>query len=207
MRAWRLREALAIVGGFIILGLITTISAPQSVAAVGPTPTPTRTPQPRAIRTATPRPNAAKTTAPQPTRTGTATPTPTATSTPTPTASPTPQLNAASEPWFAVATYYSWDFAGLPTASGETYDPTAISSACHWSLLNDWLQVTNVDNGYSVLTRCNDTGPFYWNGDDWEPMPWWRIDMSEAAFSQIASLDQGVIVVEVFKIAGEVDEE
>ncbi|MCL5027020.1 MAG: septal ring lytic transglycosylase RlpA family protein [Chloroflexi bacterium] len=203
MITWRLCYALAIIGSFIVLELAIAICTAQPVAATVPATTPTPTPQVRITRPTIPRPNTKGTAIPKLAPTGTATPGPTATPTPTPTASPTPESKALTGPWFAVATYYSWDFAGRPTALGEIYNPAAVSTACHESLLNEWLQVTNMDNGQSVVVRCNDTGPFYWNGEEWEPMPWWRVDLSEAAFAQIAPLDEGVILVEVVKVNGD----
>ena len=59
-----------------------------------------------------------------------------------------------------VASYYAASFAGNRTASGERFDPDALTCA-HRSLpLGTMLRVTNIANGRSVTVRVNDRGPF-----------------------------------------------
>ena len=48
--------------------------------------------------------------------------------------------------------------------------------------------VKNLHNGKTVAVRINDRGPF---------VKWRIIDLSKAAFSQIASLDDGLAKVEI----------
>ncbi len=100
------------------------------------------------------------------------------------------------------ATYYHPDLTGETTALGEIYDPAAYTVACHPSMLYEWLLITNVENGKSVLARCNDTGPFVWNEDeeDWDQIGDNYLDMSEAAFAAISPLSRGVIEVEVSRV-------
>jgi rare lipoprotein A len=58
-----------------------------------------------------------------------------------------------------VASYYGRGLAGHPTASGERYDPHALTAA-HRSLpFGTQLRVTNLDNGRTVVVRVNDRGP------------------------------------------------
>jgi rare lipoprotein A len=58
------------------------------------------------------------------------------------------------------ASYYGAELAGNRTASGERFDPHALTCA-HRSLpLGTLLRVTNLSNGRSVLVRVNDRGPF-----------------------------------------------
>lgn len=58
------------------------------------------------------------------------------------------------------ASYYGAELAGNRTASGERFDPRALTCA-HRSLpLGTMLRVTNLANGRSVLVRVNDRGPF-----------------------------------------------
>jgi rare lipoprotein A len=58
------------------------------------------------------------------------------------------------------ASYYGNEFAGSRTASGERFNPNALTCA-HRSLpLGTKLRVTNVANGRSVIVRVNDRGPF-----------------------------------------------
>jgi rare lipoprotein A len=58
------------------------------------------------------------------------------------------------------ARYYGAELAGNRTASGERFDPRALTCA-HRSLpLGTMLRVTNIANGRSVTVRVNDRGPF-----------------------------------------------
>ena len=58
------------------------------------------------------------------------------------------------------ASYYGAELAGNRTASGERFDPHALTCA-HRSLpLGTMLRVTNLANGRSVMVRVNDRGPF-----------------------------------------------
>jgi rare lipoprotein A len=58
------------------------------------------------------------------------------------------------------ASYYGHELAGNRTASGERFNPNALTAA-HRSLpLGTKLRVTNMANGRSVIVRINDRGPF-----------------------------------------------
>ena len=58
------------------------------------------------------------------------------------------------------ASYYGNELAGNRTASGERFNPQALTAA-HRSLpLGTKLRVTNMANGMSVIVRVNDRGPF-----------------------------------------------
>jgi rare lipoprotein A len=58
------------------------------------------------------------------------------------------------------ASWYGGRFAGRPTASGEIFDPTALTAA-HPSLpFGSLVEITNLKNGRSVVARINDRGPF-----------------------------------------------
>lgn len=60
----------------------------------------------------------------------------------------------------AIASYYGKRFAGRPTASGETFNPRAMTAA-HRSLpFGTRVLVTHSSNGRSVIVRINDRGPF-----------------------------------------------
>jgi len=72
------------------------------------------------------------------------------------------------------------------TASGETFNPAAMTAA-HRSLpFNSRVRVTNPSTGKSVVVSINDRGPF---------VPGRCLNLSKAAFSSIASLGLGVIDV------------
>jgi rare lipoprotein A len=79
---------------------------------------------------------------------------------------------------------YGVRFAGKKTASGEPFDPTALTMA-HRSLpFGTRVRVTNLENQRSVEVVVNDRGPY-------EPG---RIaDLSEAAARRIDMVDDGVV--------------
>ncbi len=81
------------------------------------------------------------------------------------------------------ASYYD---EGQRTANGETFNPDALTAA-HRSLpFNSRVRVTNVATGESVVVRINDRGPFIAGR---------CLDLSEAAFAEIANLGAGVVNV------------
>lgn len=76
-----------------------------------------------------------------------------------------------------LASVYSAEFIGQPTANGEIYDPAAMTAA-HPSLpLPSLVQVINLDTGREVVVRVNDRGPFNEGG---------LIDLSERAAELLA---------------------
>lgn len=81
------------------------------------------------------------------------------------------------------ASYYD---EGQVTASGERFDPNALTAAHRNLPFNSEVRVTNVANGKSVTVRINDRGPFV-SGR--------CLDLSRASFAQIANLGTGVIDV------------
>lgn len=80
--------------------------------------------------------------------------------------------------------YYGRRFAGRPTASGEPFDPAALTMA-HRSLpFGTRVRITNPRNGRSVLVVVNDRGPAVRG----------RIaDVSLAAARQLGMVQRGVI--------------
>jgi rare lipoprotein A len=75
-----------------------------------------------------------------------------------------------------VASVYADSLAGRLTASGEPYQPTALTAA-HRSLpLGTRVQVVSLSSGRSVWVRINDRGPFVQGR---------IIDLSRAAAAQI----------------------
>lgn len=75
---------------------------------------------------------------------------------------------------------------GSQTASGESFDSSAMTAASKTYAFGTKLKVTNQSNGKSVVVRINDRGP-YVSGR--------CLDLSTGAFSQIASTDAGVATV------------
>ena len=59
-----------------------------------------------------------------------------------------------------MASWYGEAFHGRPTASGETYDMNGRSAAHRTLPLHTWVEVTNLENGRSLVVRVNDRGPF-----------------------------------------------
>ena len=87
-----------------------------------------------------------------------------------------------------VASWYGKKFHGRRTSSGEPYDMYTLTAA-HTSLpLPTYVQVTNLDNGKSVIVRVNDRGPFADNR---------IIDLSYAAAERIDMVDAGTAPVRI----------
>ncbi len=92
-------------------------------------------------------------------------------------------LAAAEE---GLASWYGGKFHGRRTASGEIFD-TGQLTAAHRSLpFGTRVQVTNLENGRSVVVRINDRGPFVEGR---------VIDLSRAAAARIGITGKGVASV------------
>lgn len=84
------------------------------------------------------------------------------------------------------ASYYSDEFHGKKTASGEKFDMGDLTCA-HKSLpFNTKLEITNLANGQKVVVRVNDRGP-YKDGR--------VVDLSKAAAKKISLVKMGVAKV------------
>ena len=59
-----------------------------------------------------------------------------------------------------VASYYGKELAGRRTASGERFNPGAMTAAHRTLRFGTRVRVTNARNGRSVVVRINDRGPF-----------------------------------------------
>lgn len=59
-----------------------------------------------------------------------------------------------------MASYYSSEFAGNQTASGERFDPGAMTAAHRSLSFGSRVVVTNLANGKEVIVRVNDRGPW-----------------------------------------------
>ncbi len=59
-----------------------------------------------------------------------------------------------------IATYYGKEFAGHRTASGERFNPGAMTAAHRSLRFGTRVRVTNTRTGRSVIVRINDRGPF-----------------------------------------------
>lgn len=59
------------------------------------------------------------------------------------------------------ASWYGPSFHGRMTANGEVFDRMSISAAHPTMPLPSYIRVTNVSNGYSIIARVNDRGPYH----------------------------------------------
>ncbi|MEW2474537.1 septal ring lytic transglycosylase RlpA family protein [Micromonospora gifhornensis] len=107
---------------------------------------------------------------------------------PTPSTKPTPTAKKTTarpvvETGSCGASFY-WQ--GQMTANGETFNPEDMTAAHKTLPFNSKVRVTNPANGKSITVRINDRGPFIAGR---------CLDLSRAAFAEIASLDLGHIEV------------
>ena len=84
--------------------------------------------------------------------------------------------------------YASWYDEPQMTASGERFDPHALTAAHRTLPFGTRVRVTNTRNGRSVIVRINDRGP-YGHGR--------IIDLSKAAARKLDMLDAGVVPVQL----------
>ncbi len=107
------------------------------------------------------------------------------------TASATPGGTGVSNETGRLA-WYGKRFAGRRTASGQRFDPAALTMA-HRSLpFGTKVKVTNVANGRSVVVRVNDRGP---------TQPDRIGDVSQAAARSLGMLRSGVVDAELEVLA------
>jgi rare lipoprotein A len=87
-----------------------------------------------------------------------------------------------------LASYYGSEFAGRTTASGEKYDPSALTAAHRNLPFGTKALVTNLENNLSVLVTITDRGPQ--RADR-------IIDLSFAAARDLDMITAGVVKVRV----------
>lgn len=100
-------------------------------------------------------------------------------------------IKSKGETRFARTTWYGNEFANWGTASGEKFDPDKFTVAHKTLPFGTRLQVINLANNEKVEVVVNDRGP-YAGGVD--------LDLSRAAFEEIASLGAGIINAEYKEI-------
>src|SRR5579862_4340555 len=120
---------------------------------------------------------------------------------PQPVAPPPPPPIAAPKPKpspskVVKASYQGTATAGLPTASGEPYNPNAMTAASKTLPLGTVVKVTNPANGKSVNVRINDRGPF---------VPGRSLDLSRRAAEKLGIIHMGVASVKVTKASSQAD--
>ncbi len=94
------------------------------------------------------------------------------------------------------ASWYGPGFDGRPTASGEPFDPQALTAAIHDLPFGTLVVVTRVDTGDHVTVRVNDRGPYIWD-NGWERHPTRCLDLSEAAMRALDGIGHGVVDVTI----------
>jgi rare lipoprotein A len=90
------------------------------------------------------------------------------------------------------ASFYGAEFVGRRTASGEAFDPQAMTAAHRTVPFGSLIRVTNLSDGRTVVVRVNDRGP--WSRDR-------IIDLSYAAAKQIGLHRSGMARVELTLLA------
>lgn len=90
-----------------------------------------------------------------------------------------------------VASWYGAEFGGKPTASGERFDPGALTAAHPSHEFGTRLRVTNLANGRSVVVRVNDRGPHVRGR---------AIDVSRAAAGELGFASAGTAKVRIEKL-------
>ncbi len=87
-----------------------------------------------------------------------------------------------------IASWYGPGFDGRPTATGEIYDMNGLTAAHTTLPLPTNVEVTNLENGRSLVLRVNDRGPFVGNR---------VIDVSRRAAQLLGFAQQGTAKVRV----------
>lgn len=108
---------------------------------------------------------------------------------------PVRQVSPASPVKYGVASWYSESdpFINLHTANGEIFDDSKMTCASWYHPFGTMLEVTNLENGLSVVCRVNDRGPAKRLNR--------LIDLTRTAFAQIASPRRGLVKVAVREVA------
>jgi len=96
--------------------------------------------------------------------------------------------NSAGFKEYGNASYYSDEFQGKKTASGEKYNKWDYTCAHKRLPFGTKLKVTNLENNKNVIVRVNDRGPFIKNR---------IVDLSFAAAQEIAMINKGVVRVKI----------
>lgn len=92
---------------------------------------------------------------------------------------------------FGKATFYGKAVHGNGTASGETFSMYEFTAAHKTLPFGTFVKVTNLSNGKTVEVKINDRGPFGAGR---------VIDLSSAAFEELAPLGTGIINVEYHQV-------
>jgi rare lipoprotein A len=106
-----------------------------------------------------------------------------------PNADPAVRIVAATQTGFA--SWYGKSFKGRKTASGERFDPNALTAAHRTFPFGSWVRVTVAGTSRSVIVRINDRGPFARNR---------IIDLSYGAAAALGVVHGGTVRVELVRV-------
>jgi rare lipoprotein A len=90
--------------------------------------------------------------------------------------------------FFGQASYYADKFHGKKTANGEIFNMYAKTAAHKYFPFNTIIEVTNQQNGKSVVVRINDRGPFKKGR---------ILDLSYQAAMEIDMIREGIVEVKL----------
>jgi rare lipoprotein A len=113
---------------------------------------------------------------------------------PPPPRKPPPEASPAPRGYLeeGLASYYGPGFAGRPTASGEKFNPQALTAAHRTLPFGSCLRVVDMESGRSVEVRVNDRGPFVRGR---------VVDVSLAAAKQLGLVEKGLSRVRLYRCA------
>ncbi len=104
-------------------------------------------------------------------------------------------FSAQMKPTLTAGWYGDDQYRDKLTASGESFREGSFCAASWDYPFGTYLKVTNKDTGYYVIVRVNDRGPSK------KLVAKGRIlDLSKAAFAQLADVNKGIIPVTIEKI-------
>jgi len=108
-------------------------------------------------------------------------------------ARPTPP-SSSPRAWLeeGLASYYGPGFEGRPTASGEKFNPQALTAAHRTLPFGSCLRVVDMESGRSVEVRVNDRGPFVQGR---------VVDVSLAAAKKLGLVEKGLARVRLYRCA------
>lgn len=86
------------------------------------------------------------------------------------------------------ASYYSDDFEGKLTASGEVFSQSGLTAAHRTLPFGTFVKVTNLENGSYVVVKINDRGPFIQGR---------IIDLSKTASQKLGFFGKGLAKVKI----------
>ncbi len=89
---------------------------------------------------------------------------------------------------YGIASWYGEEYRGKKTASGELFNPDALTAAHRTLPFGTQVEVENLENGKKVIVKINDRGPFVESR---------ILDLSKAAADQLGFLKKGTGYVKV----------